>query len=166
MQLPPHTLRNFKRIAVGADHAAAPAKDELVAHLKEKGWIVKDFTVIVDGKADYPIAGARVARAVAKQQYPCGLLMCGTGLGMTYIANRFRGVRAALCLDTEYARLARDHNNANILVLPGRQKAYAPLADILDVFIETHFSEDERHQKRIALVDDPDSIPEMDGQHD
>lgn len=157
-----HTLRNFKRIAVGSDHAAVEAKDQLIAHLKEKGWIVKDFTVLVDGRADYPLAGARVARAVAKQQFPCGLLMCGTGLGMSYIANRFRGVRAALCLDTEYARLAREHNNANILVLPGRQKAYAPLADILDVFVETQFPGDERHVKRIEMVDNPDSIPEAD----
>lgn len=147
-------MSSEKRIAVGSDHAAAAVKDELVARLREQGWEVTDFTRVVDGRADYPIAGHKVARAVQKGEFPRGLLMCGTGLGMSYVANRYRGVRGALCLNVEFAKLSREHNDANILVMPGRATIYEPHADILDAWLNEPFSGDERHVKRIAMIEE------------
>ncbi len=142
-----------KRIAVGSDHAAAEVKDRLVAYLRDLGWEVRDFTKLVDGKADYPDAAHQVARVVAKGDFPKGLLLCGTGLGMSYTANRYPGVRAALCLDEEFAKLSREHNDANILVMPGRAKIYAPPERILDAWLNTPFSGDARHMKRIEKIE-------------
>lgn len=149
-------MSTLQKIAVGSDHAAATEKDRLVQHLKTLGWEVADFTRIVDGRADYPVAGHQVARAVQNGDYPRGLLLCGTGLGMSYAANRHPGVRAALCLSTEMARMARDHNDSNVLVLPGRLKTAEPLEAILDAWLATRFSGDERHVKRIAMIEDLD----------
>ncbi len=145
-----------KTIAVGSDHAAAPVKDRLVQHLKDKGYAVTDFTVIVDGRADYPVAGRKVAEAVARGDFPRGLLLCGTGLGMSYVANRVKGVRAALCMNTEFAKLAKEHNNANILVMPGRAGMYEPQETVLDAWLETPFSGDPRHVRRIEMIDAPE----------
>lgn len=145
-----------KKIAVGSDHAAAPVKDRLVQHLKDRGYAVTDCTVLVDGRADYPVAGRRVAEAVARGEFPRGLLLCGTGLGMSYVANRVKGVRAALCMNTEFAKLAREHNNANILVMPGRAAMYEPQETVLDAWLDTPFSNDPRHVRRIEMIDNPE----------
>lgn len=145
-----------KRIAIGSDHAAAPVKDRLVKHLRDNGWEVKDFTVLVEGKADYPVAGYDVATAVANGEFPQGVLLCGTGLGMSYVANRVPGIRAALCTTKEFATLSREHNDANILVMPGRATIQDPHEEILDVWLATPFSGDERHVKRIHMIDHPD----------
>lgn len=145
-----------KRIAFGSDHAAAPVKDRLVEHLRDNGWEVKDFTVIVDGKADYPVAGRKVALAVASGEFHMGVLLCGTGLGMSYVANRVPGIRAALCTTKEFAVLSREHNDANILVMPGRAAIQDPQQDILDIWLATPFSGDERHIKRILMIDHPE----------
>ncbi len=149
-------MPELKRIAVGSDHAAVPLKNRLVEHLRNKGWEVVDVTVVVDGRADYPVAGRKVAEAVARGDFPKGLLLCGTGLGMSYTANRVKGVRAALCVSVEFAVLARDHNDANILVLPGRVATVDPAEAILDAWLDTPFSNGERHIKRIAMIDNPD----------
>ncbi len=143
-----------RRIAVGSDHAAAEVLARLVRFLQDRGWEVKDFTVLVDGKADYPVAAHKVAHAVQKGEYPKGLLMCGTGLGVNYTANRYRGVRAALCLNVEFAQLARDHNDSNILVMPGRATMYEPHEKVLEAWLETPFSGDPRHVNRIRLIEE------------
>lgn len=145
-----------KKIAVGSDHAAVEAKDLLIKHLRDKGWEVVDYTVIVDGRADYPVAGHKVARAVASGEFPRGLLLCGTGLGMSYVANRHPGVRAALCLSAEFAKLSRDHNDANVLVMPGRFDTREPREEILDAWLDAPFSGDERHVKRIEMIENLD----------
>ncbi len=145
-----------KRIAIGSDHAAAPVKDKLIKHLQDDGWEVKDYTVLVDGRADYPVAGFKVANAVANHEFPMGVLLCGTGLGMSYVANRVPGVRAALCTTKEFAILSREHNDANILVMPGRATIQDPHEEILDVWLATPFSGDERHIKRIRMIDNPE----------
>ena len=146
-----------KKIAIGSDHAAAEVKDRLIKHLQNLGWEVKDFTKLVDGRADYPDAGRQVALAVARGDFPKGVLLCGTGLGMSYVANRVKGVRAALCLNSEFAILSREHNDANVLVMPGRATIYEPQEKILDVWLATPFSGDERHIKRIKMIDNPDA---------
>ena len=145
------------KVAIGSDHAAIEAKDRVAQRLREWGWEVIDYTVIVDGKADYPKAGRKVALAVAGGDCRKGVLLCGTGLGMSYVANRVRGVRAALCLNSEYAALAREHNDSNILVMPGRAVIYEPHEEILRVWLDTPFSGDERHARRIRMIDDPDA---------
>lgn len=147
-------MSEAKKIAVGSDHAAADALAELVAILERDGWEVRNFTEIVDGRADYPVAGHKVARAVQKGEYPRGILMCGTGLGMSYVANRYSGVRAALCMNTEFAKLSREHNDANILVMPGRAAIYEPREKILEAWLTTPFSGDERHVNRIRMIED------------
>lgn len=146
-------MTEVKKIAVGSDHAAAEVKDRLVKHLREMGWEVTDYTRLVDGRADYPGAGHQVAKGVASGEFPRGLLLCGTGLGMSYVANRYKGVRAALCLNSEFAALAREHNDSNVLVMPGRATIYEPHEKILDVWLSTPFSGDERHVKRIKMIE-------------
>ena len=143
-----------KRIAVGSDHAAAEVTERLVAWLRERGWEVTNYTVLVDGRADYPVAGHKVAHAVATGEFPKGMLLCGTGLGMSYVANRYAGVRAALCRDTEFAVLAREHNDSNVLVMPGRATIYEPHEKVLEAWLNTPFSGDERHVKRIRMIED------------
>ncbi len=145
------------RIAVGSDHAAEAAKNEMVEYLKSRGFAVTDVTVVVDGRADYPIAGHKVARMVHSGEFSRGLLMCGTGLGMSYVANRYNGVRGALCLDRDYARLSREHNDSNILVMPGRATIYAPHREILETWLDTPFSGVDRHARRVRQIEDPEA---------
>lgn len=143
-----------KRIVVGSDHAAAETLAKLVEYLENRGWEVKNFTVVVDGRAEYPVAGHKAASAVQKGEFPKGILMCGTGLGMSYVANRYKGVRAALCMNVEFAKLSREHNDANILVMPGRATIYEPHEKILEAWLETPFSGDRRHVDRIRMIED------------
>lgn len=144
-----------KRIAIGSDHAAVEVKNRLIEFLKNNGWTVTDFTEVVDGRADYPIAAHKVAKAVQQGEYARGLLMCGTGLGVSYVANRYKDIRAALCLDSEYARLSREYNDSNVLVMPDRTTIYEPHETILQIWLATPFSGDERHVKRIAMIENP-----------
>ena len=147
-------MSESKKIAIGSDHAALEAKAKVIKHLESRGWEVTDFTILKDdGKADYPMSGHAVASAVSRGVFEKGVLLCGTGLGISYSANRHPGVRAALCLNTEYAKLAREHNDANILVLPGRATIYEPHEKVVDAWLDTPFSGDERHAKRIRMID-------------
>jgi ribose 5-phosphate isomerase B len=143
-----------KRIIVGSDHAAAEVLAKLVAILEKDGWEVKNVTKVIDGRAEYPIAAHKVAHAVRQGEFPKGILMCGTGLGMSYTANRYRGIRAALCLTCEFAALAREHNDSNILVMPGRATIYEPHEKILETWLNTPFSGDSRHVDRIRLIEE------------
>ncbi|MCC8189406.1 MAG: ribose 5-phosphate isomerase B [Planctomycetes bacterium] len=143
-----------KTIAIGSDHAALEAKAKVIKHLEDRGYTVTDFTQLVDGRADYPDAGHAVARAVAGGEFPKGILLCGTGIGISIAANRHKGARAALCLNSEYAALSRDHNDANILVMPGRATILEPHETVVDTWLDTPFSEGERHRKRIAMIDE------------
>ncbi len=149
-------MSNEKKIAIGSDHAAAATKDILKKHLVELGFDVADFTKVKDGAGDYPEVGRPLAEAVARGEFPRAVLLCGTGLGMSYVANRRKGVRAALCTSVEFAKLAREHNDANILVMPGRASSVDPQQAVLDAWLDTPFSNDERHIKRIRMIDDPE----------
>jgi ribose 5-phosphate isomerase B len=142
-----------KTLAAASDHTAVDIRRRLTARLAEGGWSVTDHGPADETSVDYPGYAARVADAVAAGQSAAGLLLCGTGLGMSYAANRRRGVRAALCWSVETARLAREHNDANILVLPARARTLDPLEDIADAFFSTAFPGEPRHQRRIAQID-------------
>ncbi len=142
-----------KIIAVGSDHAALPAKKKLMTILEQRGFEVVDKGTYTEDSCDYPEFSHAVAEAVESGAASCGLLMCGTGLGMMYAANRHPNIRAALCWSKETAALSREHNDSNILVLPGRVPSLDPLEDILAAWLDTPFSNDERHIRRIRKIE-------------
>ncbi|KAB2967016.1 MAG: ribose 5-phosphate isomerase B [Thermoanaerobaculia bacterium] len=140
------------RIAVGADHAGFELKEHLRAVLAQAGHEVDDLGTRSAESTDYPDWAHRVAEAVAGGAAERGLLVCGTGVGMAIAANRHRGVRAAACNDLYTARLARAHNDANLLALGARIVAPALAEAILAAFVETPF-EGGRHSRRVAKLD-------------
>lgn len=142
-------------IAIGSDHAAYGFKTLIIEHLKEKGYEIEDFgTFDADKKVDYPDYAFKVAEAVALGKCEKGILICGTGIGMSIAANKVKGVRCAHCSDTFSARATRQHNDANILALGERTLGAGLALDIVDVFLETEFSGDERHIRRIKKISD------------
>lgn len=148
-------MSEVKKIAIGSDHAAFDVKEQLKKHLQDLGWEVTDYTAVQDGAGDYPEVARPVAEAVARGDFPKAVLLCGTGLGMSYVANRVPGIRAALCVTVEFAKLSREHNDSNILVMPGRAPSVDPQIDILDAWLNTPFSNAERHIRRIYRIDHP-----------
>jgi RpiB/LacA/LacB family sugar-phosphate isomerase len=144
---------SMEKIIIGADHAGYALKEGLKPYLKEMGFTITDVGTDNDRPVDYPDYAARVAEAVSTGHFPRGILICGSGMGMSIAANRFPGVRAALCLDEETARLSRLHNDANILVLAGRKTDTAAARAIAQVWLSTPF-EGGRHQTRIDKIRD------------
>ncbi|MDY6822251.1 MAG: ribose 5-phosphate isomerase B [Thermodesulfobacteriota bacterium] len=142
-------------IAVASDHAGFEIKADLVTHIRRHHvtWQIHDMGPEDDTSVDYPVYAHMVARGVSTGQYSRGILICGSGLGMSIMANRFLGVRAALCATTEMAELSRQHNNANILCLAARILTLDENRQILDKWLETPFTEDPRHVRRIDLMD-------------
>lgn len=142
------------KIIIGSDHAGYDLKELCKAHLLQTGeHQVKDVGVFSRDSSDYPKIAKEVAAGVSRREYDRGLLICGTGIGMSITANRFRGVRAALCQDVYSAKMSRLHNDANILAMGGRVVGPGIALEILDVFLKTEF-EGGRHQKRRDLIDD------------
>jgi len=142
---------NIQPIAIGADHAGYALKTELVTFLEERGFQVKDMGVYNDKSADYPDFAHPVAYAVEKREVSLGILVCGSGNGVAITANKHTGIRAALCWLPELARLARLHNNANVLCLPGRFVSVDTAKEMVDVFLNTAF-EGGRHQGRLDKI--------------
>lgn len=138
-------------IAIGSDHAGFDLKERLKARLEALGHGVKDLGTEGPESCDYPRYAARVAKAVAAGAAERGVLVCGTGIGMSMAANKVRGIRAALCFDLETARLSRAHNDANLLCL-GARTAPAPSSEaIMETWIATAF-EGGRHQRRVEQI--------------
>ena len=140
------------RIAVGADHAGFALKERLRSRLAEIGHDVADLGTHSEESTDYPDWAALVAAAVVAGEADRGLLICGTGVGMAIAANRRRGVRAVAASDLYTVRLAREHNDANLLALGARIVAPALAESILDVFLDTSFAGG-RHERRVAKLD-------------
>lgn len=143
------------KIIIGCDHAAFQLKNILKAHLEEKGIIVEDAGTDGIESVNYPDYAKKVASAVAKGEFDRGILLCGTGLGMSITANRFKKVRAALCNDVFLAKMSRQHNDSNILVLGARVIGDILALEILRTWLETPF-EGGRHQDRIDMMDNLD----------
>lgn len=139
-------------IVIGCDHAAYELKEKLKAYMLHRGESVEDVGPHSDESVDYPDYGKRVAELVSTGRYARGILLCGTGLGMSMVANRFPGVRAALCHDLFGATMSRKHNDANILVLGGRVTGETLAEEIVKVWLETPF-EGGRHQNRLDLFE-------------
>ena len=142
-----------KRIALGADHAGFALKEALAGELRAMDFEVIDFGTDSEEAVDYPDYAHKVARMVSKGEVEQGVLVCGSGLGMSIAANRHRGVRAALCGDENAARLARRHTDANILVLPGRFIGESAAKRCLREYLAAEFAGG-RHRKRVAAIDD------------
>ena len=141
-------------IAIGSDHAGFKLKQSVMEHLKERGIEFEDFGCYSHESTHYPIYGKKVAEAVASGKYEKGILICGTGIGISIAANRIKGIRAALCSDCFSAEETRLHNDANILALGARATGEGLALKIVDVFLDTPFSGGERHVKRINMIDD------------
>lgn len=135
-------------IVIGSDHAGYSLKQVLAAHLKDKGWEVVDVGTHGPESVDYPDFGAAVAKALKDGAGRTGIVVCGTGIGISIAANRHEWVRAALCHDTTSARLCRQHNDANVLALGARLIGEEVAKDCVDVFLATDF-EGGRHQRRV-----------------
>lgn len=145
-------MTDDKRIAIGCDHAAFALKELLKAHLLENGFDVEDVGTHGTASVHYPDFGQRVARSVSDGTIPRGILLCGTGLGMSMVANRFPHVRAALCNDLFAAAMSRRHNDANVLVMGARVIGDILALEILKTWLSTPFDGD-RHQLRLDLFD-------------
>ena len=140
------------KIALAADHAGFSLKEKVRAYLLRKGYEVEDLGTQSSKSVDYPDFAEKVASRVAKHEAPFGILICGTGLGMAITANKVPGIRATPCNDTISARMARAHNDANILTLGGRLTDEATAQKILDTWFSTPF-EGGRHQGRLAKIE-------------
>jgi ribose 5-phosphate isomerase B len=139
-------------LVIGCDHAAYILKEKLKAFLIARGVAVEDVGTHSADSVDYPVYGRKVAEMITTGRFARGILLCGTGLGMSMVANRFPGVRAALCHDIFGAIMSRKHNDANILVLGGRVTGETLAEEIVKAWLETPF-EDGRHQQRLDLFD-------------
>lgn len=140
------------KVGISNDHAAVELKFSVLRHLEEKGYEVINYGTDEHESYDYPLAGARLAKAVQNKEVDLGIAICGTGVGISIACNKHKGIRACCCSDTASARLTREHNNANIICFGARIIGAELANDIVDVFLNTPFSNGERHQKRIDLI--------------
>ena len=140
-------------IAIGSDHGGFELKEVVTAHLQEKGIAYKDFGCYGKDSCDYPIFGRAVAEAVAAGEYEKGIVICTTGIGISITANKIKGVRCALCSDTLTAQMTRRHNDANVLAMGGGIVGPNLGVSIVDAFLQTEFSEEEKHVRRISLIE-------------
>ena len=141
-------------IGIGSDHGGFALKEAIKKHLEERGLEYQDFGTYSSASCDYPVYGRAVAKAVAAGECELGILICGTGIGISIAANKVPGIRAALCSDCFSAEATRQHNNANILALGARVLGEGLALKIVDTFLDTPFSNDERHVRRISMIEE------------
>ena len=139
------------KIAIGNDHAAVAMKNEIKAYLEELGHEVINFGTDTTDSVNYPEYGEAVGRAVAAQEVECGVLICGTGVGISLAANKVKGVRAAVCSEPVTARLVKEHNNANIIAFGARIVGIEVAKEIVRAYLEAQF-QGGRHQTRVDLI--------------
>lgn len=140
------------KIVIGSDHAGFPLKEFLKKYLSEKGYVVIDKGTYSSDSVDYPDYGHAIANAVLNKECDFGIAICGSGNGINMAVNKHKGIRGALCWNAEIAQLAKQHNNANVISLPGRFIDEKTAIDILEAYINAEF-EGGRHQKRIEKID-------------
>lgn len=138
-------------IAIGSDHGGFELKQAVMQHLTERGVSFKDLGTFSTESVDYPDYALKVTSAVTGGEAELGILICGTGIGMSIAANKVDGIRAALCTDSYMARLTRQHNNANVLCMGGRVTGPGAAMDIVDAFLDNSFLGG-RHERRIEKV--------------
>lgn len=141
-------------IALGSDHGGFELKQEVIAYLKEKNLEFKDYGCESKQSCDYPVYAKKVANAIVSGECDRGILICGTGIGISITANKVKGIRAAVCHDTFSAQATREHNDANILAMGARVVGPGLALKIVETFLNTEFSNDERHIRRIEQMED------------
>ena len=139
------------KIAIGCDHGGFQLKGEIISYLKEEGYEVQDFGTYSEESCDYPDYAVKVAESVAAKENELGIIICGTGIGVSIVANKVPGIRAALCSDTFSAHATRQHNNANILTMGQRVVGPGLALDIVKTFLTSEF-EGGRHERRIEKI--------------
>ncbi|SDB36204.1 MULTISPECIES: ribose 5-phosphate isomerase B [unclassified Butyrivibrio] len=144
-------------IALGSDHGGFDIKQVVIEHLKERGIEYKDFGTYDKNSCDYPIFGKAAAEAVASGECEKGIVICTTGIGISIIANKVKGIRCALCSEPHSARLTREHNDANVLAMGGALIGPDMAIDIVDTFLDTEFSGLEKHVRRIGEITDAEA---------
>lgn len=142
----------MKKIVLGADHGGFELKNQIKAHLNFLGFEVSDVGTNSAESCDYPIFASRLCQMIQSGEAELGILVCGTGIGMSMAANKHRGIRAACCSDTFSARLTRLHNNANVLCLGARVLGAGLALDLVDAFVSAEF-EGDRHTRRLSLIE-------------
>ncbi len=140
-------------IALGSDHGGFELKQEIIAYLKEKNLEYKDYGCESKESCDYPVYAKKVANAIVSGECDRGILICGTGIGISITANKVKGIRAAVCHDTFSAQATREHNDANILAMGARVVGPGLALKIVETFLNTEFSNDERHIRRIEQME-------------
>lgn len=141
------------KIVLGADHGGYELKEAIRTHLESRGYEIQDVGTHSKDSVDYPQFGFAVGKAIQSGEADLGIAICGTGQGISMAANKMAGIRSAVCTDTFSARMAREHNNANVLALGGRVTGVGLALDIVDIFLKTEFAGG-RHARRISLISD------------
>jgi len=141
-------------IALGSDHGGLDLKKAVMEYLDEQGLAYQDFGCYDKTSCDYPHFGRAVAQAVASGECDRGIVICTTGIGISIVANKVKGVRAALCTDPYSAKMTRLHNDANVLALGGGITGKNMALEIVEVFLNTEFSQGENHIRRIGLIEE------------
>ncbi|MBE6750091.1 MAG: ribose 5-phosphate isomerase B [Ruminococcaceae bacterium] len=139
------------KIAIGCDHGGLEHKNAIAEHLRSRGFEVEDFGIYEQVSVDYPDIAVKVCESIASKKNELGILVCGTGIGMSLAANKFKGIRAAVCSEHFSAKYTRLHNNSNVLCLGGRVVGIGTALELVDLFVDTEF-EGGRHQKRIDKI--------------
>lgn len=140
------------KIAVACDHGALELKNTVVVHLEKKGFAVQDFGTYTADSCDYPDFAAQAAKAVAAGECDKGIVLCTTGIGVSIAANKVKGIRCALLSDVMSARLTREHNDTNMMAIGAGVVGQMLAIEIVDIWLSTEFSHNERHQRRIDKV--------------
>lgn len=141
-------------IAIGSDHGGFEMKEKVKKHLEEKGYEVKDCGCYSKESCDYPVFGHAVAKEVASGNCEKGVVICTTGIGISMVANKTKGVRCALCSEPLSAKMTRLHNDANVLAMGGAMVGENMAMEIVDTFFGTEFSGEEKHQRRVNLIEE------------
>ena len=146
----------MKKIALASDHGGFDLKESVIAHLLNTGWEVDDLGPHSGSSVDYPDYGIKLAEAVAEKKVGRGIVICGTGIGMSIVVNRYPGIRGTLCSDVFTAKLCREHNDSNILIMGGRVIGKGLAAEIVNTWLNTPF-EGGRHQRRLDKINQIDA---------
>ena len=146
----------MKKIAIASDHGGFDLKENIIAFLLKKGFEIDNLGAHSTDSVDYPDYGIKLAQAITDKKFVRGILICGTGVGMSIVVNRFPGIRGALCSDVYTARMCREHNDSNILIMGGRVIEVGLAIEILETWLKTEF-EGGRHQRRLDKINEIDA---------
>ena len=141
-----------KKIIMGSDHAGYEAKIKLAEKLSLDGWSVTDVGCFSTESCDYPVPVHKLCLRIQKGEFPLGILICGTGIGVSIAANKHRGIRAAVCSDTYSAEMTRKHNAANVLCMGARVLDDEKIAEVTDAFLANEPLDEERHKRRLRMI--------------